>query len=343
MRAELRELLRNQGASDEDIDRAEQDGWVPLLALDRVLVPGAPRYDLASFARASGLDEHLLHRLWRALGFPDVPETAVVFTDGDLHAARRLLERAEVDHLDQSTLIRQVQVVSAAMARVASVEADAITDQLNRLRAAGLSDDEVATALLDAVRWQDLAELVDYEHRVQLRAAIWRRLALEASPDTAVGVGFADLAGYTKATAHLDSDEISELIARWEERAYDIVTEHGGRVVKTIGDEVMFVGLARAAVDAALALCDAGATEAGLLPVRAAVAAGPVVQRNGDFYGPVVNLASRLSEIARSGEVLAPGDLRNQLDDDDLRWEPRGARRLRSIGETEVFRIGRPG
>jgi adenylate cyclase len=340
MRGDLLERLRALGASDTDIARAEAEGWLPLLALDRTLTPGVGEYDLHAISQAAGVDEDLLQRLWRALGFPDVPASVLLFTAFDVEAARRAIAREELDGLDTSTLIRQIQVVSAAMARVASVETEAISDLLARLRAEGMADDDIAFALLDTARWDDLAFLVDYEHRVQLRAALWRRLALDASPESAIGVGFADLAGYTKATAHLAPDEIGALVARWEELAYDIVTEHGARVVKTIGDEVMFVGLPANAVAAALALRDHAAAETGL-PVRVAVAAGPVVQRNGDFYGPVVNLASRLSELAGSGEVLAPGSMRHEVGDADFRWEPRGVRRLRSIGDVEVFVVDR--
>ena len=175
------------------------------------------------------------------------------------------------------------------------------------------------------LRFDDLAALIDYEHRLQLRAAIWRRLALEAEPDIAVGVGFADLAGYTKTTLRLEPSEIAALVARWEDRAYDTVSEHGGRVVKTIGDEVMFVGLPHQVADAALALRDVAAADPLLLPVRAGIAAGPVVLRGGDFYGPVVNLASRLTEHRAERDGARPGGPRGEsLDDDSYAWSEHG-------------------
>jgi len=343
MRPELRAALRAAGASDDDIDRAAAEGWLPLLALDRVLMPGAPTYDTMSLARVSGIDTGLLERLWRALGFPNVPADARVFTEDDAVAARRLFGRADSDELEQANVIQLVQVVSGAMARIASVEAGSIADVIQRLAATGLSQERIAGVLIRPERWEDLRALIDYEHRVQLRAALWRRLVLDAVPDAVVGVAFADLAGYTKATAHLDHDEITALVSRWEDLAYDTVTAHGGRVVKTIGDEVMFVGLAPGVVDAALALRDAADADADLLPVRAGVAAGPVVARNGDYYGPVVNLASRLTEIATPGEVLAPAILRDQVADPRIVWVPHGVRRVRSIGEIETFALERPG
>jgi adenylate cyclase len=343
MDGDLRAFLRESGAAPEDVARAEAEGWLPLLVLDRILMPGRPHYDPVSLARASGLDAELLERLWRALGFPAVPPDARVFTERDLNAARRLVQRMAADALDRETLVQQVQVVSAAMARIATVEADAILQILDRLRADGLDQEAIALQLVSAVRWEDLAALIDYEHRLQLRAAIWVRGAMAASPDLAIGVGFADLSGYTYATAQLEAAGISALVARWEECAYDTVIGHGGRVVKTIGDEVLFVGLPAQVADVALALRDRAAADPALLPVRAGIAAGPVVVRAGDVYGPVVNLASRLTEIAPMGKVLAPGELRRTLDDERFAWSPEGTRHLRGIGEVATFSIERRG
>jgi adenylate cyclase len=263
-----------------------------------------------------------------------------VFTERDLRAATQLLGRAELDSLQVDRLIQQVQTVSGSMARIAAVEADAVADVIQRMRESGMPPDEVALALVDSVRWDDLAELIDYEHRVQLRAAIWRRLTLDAAPDTAIGVGFADLAGYTNTTRHLEPHEIAALVTRWEDVAFDVVTAHGARVVKTIGDEVMFVGLPDEVVAAALALCKAAATDPALLSVRGAVAAGPVVSYNGDFYGPVVNLASRLTDLAKADEILAAGELRPLLADDTrYQWVSHGVHRLRGIGAVETFAL----
>jgi len=343
MRPELRARLAALGASDDDLDRAEREGWLPLLAMDRTIMPGEPRYALGEIVATTGIEERLLRRLWRALGFPDVPADLEVFTDRDLRAAQRVMKRARLDGIEPDELVRQVQAVSAAMARVASVEADAIGDVMQRLLQEGRPPDEVAELFVDTLRFDDLAELIDYEHRLQLRAAIWRRLTLDVLPETSVGVGFADLAGYTKATEHLGPDEITALIARWEERAFDTVARCGAHVVKTVGDEVMFTGLPDGVVDAAFALCDIGTADPSLLPVRAGVAAGPVIRRHGDVYGPVVNLASRLTEIAPPGAVIGSAALQSELAGCAVRFTSLGTRRLRGIGLVEVFGLERSG
>ncbi len=242
-------------------------------------------------------------------------------------------------------MLQQVRVISGALARVASVEADGFTDLLDEMRADGMSDDEIALGILSDTRLDEVGVLIDYVHRLQLRAAVWRRSVLAAEPDIAVAVGFADLAGYTALSAKLDAMELSELVGRWEAVAYDAVATSGARVVKTIGDEVMYVGLTDEAVAASLALRDA-ALEAGLPPLRIGLAAGPVVSRDGDYFGPVVNLASRLSELAAPGEMLVPGTLHDELragPSGALRWVSKGTRQVRSIGPVEVFALERSG
>jgi hypothetical protein len=90
MRGELRTRLGALGASDDDIARADASGFLPLLALERRLLPGARKYDVAEVASAAGLDEQWLRRVWRAAGFPDVAAGVAAFSDRDVQAAREV-------------------------------------------------------------------------------------------------------------------------------------------------------------------------------------------------------------------------------------------------------------
>lgn len=345
MREELRTRLVLLGASEEDIERAEAQGWLPLLAFERMLLPGTRRYDLAALVAAAGIDEDLARGLWRAIGFPDVPAGLPVFTDRDVEAARLAFAQAPARDVEQGTLLQQVRVISGALARVASVEAAGFTDSLAQMKSDGVSDEEVAFLILDDTRLDEVAALIDYVHRLQLRAAVWRLTVLATEPDIAVAVGFADLAGYTPLSATLDAMELSDLVGRWEAVAYDAVATCGARVVKTIGDEVMYVGLTNEAVAASLALRDAAAA-AGLPALRIGLAAGLVVSRDGDYFGPVVNLASRLTDLASPGEMLVPAALHDELRADprgDLRWISKGTLQVRSIGPVEVFALEHSG
>jgi adenylate cyclase len=181
--------------------------------------------------------------------------------------------------------------------------------------------------------------LLTYVTQLQLRGALWRRLSLEAVPDLAVAIGFADLAGYTLLSAELAADDLSEFVGRWEQIAYDTVAQYGSRVIKTIGDEVMFAGLPPQVARTGIALRDA-AIDAGFPPVRVGLAAGMVIGRGGDYYGPVVNLASRLTEIAPAGTIFTSAALHDELADDPaLHWTAEGTRELRSIGPVPVFSL----
>jgi len=177
---------------------------------------------------------------------------------------------------------------------------------------------------------------------VHVRAALWRRLTRDVVPELVVAIGFADLAGYTALSADLDPDRLADFVARWEEVVYDTAARLGGRVVKTIGDEAMFVGISGQVVRIAVALRDAARAH-GLPEVRAGLAAGLVVARDGDFYGPVVNLASRLTEVTPAGEIYVSEALCTEMTvDPEFQWTPVGPVDLRSIGPVPVYQLTRP-
>jgi adenylate cyclase len=339
VQAALRQFLLDAGASEDDLERAAAEGWVPLLTLDRLVSPGPARYDAAGVAARAGCGESELRQLWRAVGFPDVPAGLAVFTDADVDAARRLANGGFGPDADFAATLRHVRVISASAARIASVVADDWGDVVRERRADGADDETIALGLIERFRGEDLAALLVHVTGLQLRAAVWRRMALDTAPDIAVAIGFADLAGFTALSAELEPDRLAAFVGEWEEIAYDTAARLGGRVVKTIGDEAMFAGLPPQVARIAIALRDT-ARERGLPPVRAGLAAGMVVSRGGDFYGPVVNLASRLTEIAPTGVIFASASVHDDLADDAaLRWTAEGTRELRSIGPVQVFSL----
>ncbi|MDQ1468507.1 MAG: adenylate cyclase, partial [Actinomycetota bacterium] len=227
MRADLRDLLLAAGASEDDLGRAEREGWLPLLALDSLVWPGTPAYDVAAVAAMTGVDEDRLRRLWRAVGFPDAPAGLAVFTDADVEAARRLVAGGLARGSDFETLLRQVRVIGASMARIAAVVAEHYGEVVQEQRAHGVDDEAIAASLVETFDTEELASLIVYSATVHLRAALWLRFARDAAPDLLVAIGFADLAGYTVLSADLDSEGLGDLVARWEEVVYDTVAVHG--------------------------------------------------------------------------------------------------------------------
>jgi adenylate cyclase len=143
-------------------------------------------------------------------------------------------------------------------------------------------------------------------------------------------VGFADMVNYTRLSRVVDSEMLGKLLEDFETRATLLMAEHGGRIVKTLGDEVLFVADdAHAGAEIALQLVESHAEDEDLPDLRAGLARGPVLSRFGDVFGEPVNIASRLTSLARPGTVLIDRDLAAALADDP-------AYDLRSLGRHRV-------
>jgi adenylate cyclase len=153
-----------------------------------------------------------------------------------------------------------------------------------------------------------------------------------------VVVGFADLVGFTSLAQQVTDEELALVVDQFERLAYDVVVAGGGRVLKMIGDEVMFlVEDPVAAAEVALGLAEASRDAAELSDVRVGLALGPVLEREGDAYGPTVNLASRITAIAYPGSVVVSPELRAALEGDET-YTFRGMRPrfLKHIGRVSL-------
>ncbi len=156
-----------------------------------------------------------------------------------------------------------------------------------------------------------------------------------------LAVGFVDLVGYTALSQELEPDELAAMVARFDELAYDTVAQLGGRVVKTIGDEVMFVAAdVAAAVQIAVRLIERSALDDVLPEARAGVGYGTMLAQEGDYYGPVVNLASRIVALARPGSVVASDSVHDALEyDAGIEWRRLRSHRIRDIGRVELWSL----
>ena len=349
MRSGLRRFLRRRGASHTEIANAARGGYLALLVLDRELLPGERRYALTELAERGKTDVATARAIWRAIGFPDIPDDLPAFTDADVKALRAFLETFRdpwVVGWSLDVALAQVRVVSSSMARAADAVTDDVSTSFRAAREAGMSDEELAERIAPQVDFDAIEELIDHLFRLQLRSAFWRRLAGASPGGPGVvegGVGFVDLVGYTALAEELENDELVALLQRFGALAHDTVVASGGRIVKTIGDAVMFVtDTAATAADIAVALTERTSGDDLLPSTRAGVAAGALVLREGDYFGPVVNLASRLTEIARPGTVLAPAEVGEALGSDP-RFAVRriSTKRIRDIGRVEVCVLAR--
>lgn len=328
------------GMEGETSGRTPPTGWH---AAARVLL-GEPALTGPEVAAAAGYPYEQARRLWQAMGLPPVPEGHRIFTAADVDVVR-LVRVLEVDAaVDAAVVLRLTRVMGRSMTSVA----DAFLAALRERAAAGLPEVAAGDAEQFAGRVAQLARAIEpmlvHVWRHELLAALLRVLG-DASGEDAIrlAVGFADLVGYTALAQQLEEAELAALIERFETLAYARIVERGGRVVKMIGDEVLFVADdAPVAADAALALIDACLRDATLPPVRVGLALGPVLPWEGDLYGTTVNLASRLVALARPGTVLASDALAAALD--PTRFVLRRLRplRLRGIGPVRVWVVRPP-
>jgi adenylate cyclase len=144
-----------------------------------------------------------------------------------------------------------------------------------------------------------------------------------------LAVGFVDLVGFTPLAKRLASSDLVALVTRFEERAFDIASAFDGRIIKHIGDEVMFTAVsAQDAARIALALIDEFDTD---VQPRGGLCYGEVLNLRGDYYGPIVNLAARLVDQAVPGEVLI--DTASVAHLVDVAHESAGRRSLKGFDE----------
>jgi adenylate cyclase len=271
---------------------------------------------------ASDFPPERIRRLWRALGFVDPEPEEVRFTRADVEALQ-LSQRLASDELIGAGVTESVaRTVGQAMSRLAEAQTQIVSEQL-------ATDPELAeTHPDDLVRLvserfahllPELEWLIAYAWRRHMLAAVQRAVAGAARDLTnhTCAIGFCDIVGYTSAVRDMTTDDLSELLSTFEEVASDIVVSHDGRVVKTLGDEVMFmITDPMAMAETGLALAEAfGHDRTNVPAVRVGLAYGPTVAHGGDIFGPVVNLASRCTGIARPGTVVCDRELASCLED----------------------------
>jgi adenylate cyclase len=274
-------------------------------------------------------------KFWRALGFPVVYTDDELFTDADAEALRTVagIVRGGVDEALALSMTRAVARSADRLAVwQAQLVAEAVETELSVARAGDHEDagadsetrvvPSFGTAAETARRMADLADqfepLLVYAWRRHLRAAISRMLA-DADPESyglvkMRSVGFADLVNFTSLVRKLSERDLAKLVHRFERLSADVITAHGGRLIKTVGDEVLFTTVQAAPAAAiALDLVDTITHDDVLPEVRCGMARGPIVSSLGDVFGTTVNRASRLTAVAQAGSVLVDATMAREL------------------------------
>ncbi len=320
--------------TDTEASPGADDGLARLAAaFDEAIRPGPYDLTLDDVADAAGVDPAFGRRLWRAMGFADPVPTDRIGTALDVTAFRRAME--QVDSLGGlERLVRQTRVISAAVARIAEVWVDDIRALLDE----DLSPDEVPKLILPYLDLDRLTWLLGYVHRHQLQAAIRRELSarLPGRDGTMRTVGFADMVGFSALTRQHGASAMASFVQAFEQLVYDTVAGHGARLVKTIGDEVMF---AAADTESAVAIASAlseGRRQLGIPQMRAGLDLGSAFWFEGDLYGPAVNVASRAVAAAPPGVVAVTRAVRDAHPEGGT-WPSLGIYELKGFGATELW------
>jgi adenylate cyclase len=312
--------------------------------IEETLLGGPLRYTRKEVAERSGITDENARRIWQALGFPTPPDDEVAFTDGDVAALREIRGLLGHELVDEEMVLRLSRAVGQTMGRLASWLGDV---WLQRFSEQLPPDEPVTTdAVIAALQATEelrpaFERLLMHGWRRQLSAAGMRAATATATAtaDPAAGVallaaGFADIVAFTRMSRTMEGQELADFVERFETTVTGVVAEEGGRVIKTLGDEVLFVAEdPAAAAEIGLRICGLAGADPDFPQVRVGLAYGEIISRLGDVFGTPVNLAARLTSTAHPGTVLCDTGLTSAL--------PPGAYDVSSLRPRTLQGLGR--
>jgi adenylate cyclase len=319
----------------------------PAQQLEHAILGEDVVFSAVEVAAETGASIEQAQRLWRALGFPDRGSERA-FTRADAEAVSTLLRLVADGAIDFDMAVDLTRAVGQTMARLADWEVGTLVQRVQELEAGeGATGSRATTALglLDALN-APFEGLLVYVWRRHLAAAVARVEALGADDadlhTTEVTVGFADIVQFTALTNRLDHDRIGDLVEIFESRCADVVAGQRGRVIKSLGDAVLFVNEDPIrAYDTAEGIISVIGRDPRMPDVRVGLSTGSVVMRLGDVFGPAVNMAARLTGVARRNRIIVDGTTAQRLPEDQFEVRPLPARPVRGFGLVEPVAVRR--
>lgn len=340
-----------------DADAVPVDDATPAEVIARGLLAGEGRNTRLEVAERAGVDLDEARRLWRALGFPEVDDEQRVFTSADVAALTDAAGLIAADIVDADGLVELGRPLGNLMSRLAAAQTSFISEVLGARITLGnnpedpqLADQLAAQALATAETLLPILERTTlYTWRRHLAAEVGRALfpsgtGPDLQPESrAAAVGFIDITGYTRLSRNVDLTQLAELLDRFELTVLDCVVAHGGRVIKNLGDEILFViDDPVAAAEATLELLEVFTGDGTFPQVHAGLAFGPVLERGGDVFGPTVNIAARLAGLARKGTIRVDQAMAAELGDaDQFKLSVRAPRSVRGYLQLPSYRLRR--
>jgi len=285
-------------------DQESFDASAVIEAVTETLLGQAPTLTRLEVAKKSGLAPEINAARWRALGFPEIADDEVAFTKADVEALKFTESLISMGFIDAETEEAFIRTVGRTFARLAEWQVrgllkPALQSESGEMSGRDLKD--INEVLRVASKVQDY---VWRRHLVGAASRVVLQHSVDADAEPACA-GFVDIVGYTTRSRSMSPGELASLVERFESVVTDLITEHSGRVVKTIGDEIFFV--VDDPVEAAwlgVELTEQHVHDASFPNVRVGMAYGELLHRLGDVFGPVVNMASRLTSVARPGRAV---------------------------------------
>ncbi len=288
----------------------------------------------------AGVQPEQSSAIWAAMGFAEIPYGQVAFTHSDLNALKTATSLLDLGVIDPDTLLVMARAMGQGLSKLAEAQLDVF-----RSLSGGMSVEEAITTAASAADdvLPKLEQLMLFVWRRQFAAAVQRSIVTVTEHGMPVlAIGFVDLVNFTRSSRTWDSAQLERTLERFERDTSRRVAAVGGRVVKTLGDGVLFTTDRVAdAVQVALDTVAAHAVDADLPSVRAGIALGPVLVRLGDVFGEPVNIASRLTDEARPDTLLLDKHAAEALVGFDVRpLSKRSVRGYRSLTPYLVRPLG---
>jgi adenylate cyclase len=284
-----------------DKDRAGKVTHPEVDALIEALHGQPLSFTRQDLARRTGVPTEVSAAWWRTMGFPDASDDDIAFTKDDAELLDVIEQMTSIGAMTDSTREASLRTAGRTLSRLAEWQARAMLQGI-------LYEDSGQPSRSQIKQVTEMVRLASTAQRI-----IWRRhlagaasrllVQFSADSDSDPGcAGFVDIVGYTTRSRSMSGPELAQLVEQFESVVSDLIAEHRGRAVKTIGDEVFFV------VDDPIEAAWLGTELVGqhhhdptFPKVRVGIAFGDLHHRLGDVLGPVVNMASRLTTVARPG------------------------------------------
>ncbi|MGN0064899.1 MAG: adenylate/guanylate cyclase domain-containing protein [Nocardioides sp.] len=315
--------------------------------LERAIIGEEAVFTAADIAAETDITLDEARRLWRALGFAEFGD-AVAFNRSDARAVKTLKSFVDSGAVDFDTAVNMTRGVGQTMSRLADWEVATLVSRVEELEA---GDQATGSRVTSAIRLieevnRPFEELLIYVWRRHLAAAVARVEAMGAKDEDLhtmeASVGFADIVSFTALSNRIDREKLGDLVEVFEARCQDVVSRLGGRIIKSLGDSVLFlVDDADTAVEISEGIINVVGRDKKMPDIRVGVASGPVIQRLGDVFGPPVNMAARLTAVARRNRIIIDQKTADRLNPDVYESRRLTARPVRGFGLVEPLTVRR--